>query len=98
MEWSSYIDEIKEKETELHTLKKEYREKETELLLNTDFKGIYGANNDKIRNNHIKKELSDEYDAIKRLEFNINEIKRTIDYIKQLVITKRVTMECECCK
>jgi hypothetical protein len=51
----------------------------------TDFKELYGANNQKVRDNHVKSELSDMVSQIKDLEFGIDWIKRYIPLVKSVV-------------
>ena len=92
-EWSKLVTELSEKEIALYKWKECYQIKSDEIIANVDFKKIYGANNQKIRDNHVKKELQTWNDTIKDLEFSINYIGRRIVYLKELIRTKRVLME-----
>ena len=92
-EWNELINELSEKEVELRQLKEDYAEESEEIIGNTDFKGLYGRNNDGIRKMHIKQELHDEYVEIKSLEFSISYIERRISYLRELIRFKRVVME-----
>ena len=49
MEWEKLVDELHEDERKYLALKRYYEDRETSILVSTDFKKIYGANNDKIR-------------------------------------------------
>lgn len=84
-EWEELVNELSEKEINLLNLEEQYAEQEQKILTNTDFKEIYGANNDKIRKNHIKKELKPLDDAKNDLEISTKYIKRRMDYIKNLM-------------
>ena len=84
-EWEKLVNELSEKELAYLEWKEIYRIKEEEILNNTDFKALYGANNDKVRRNHVKNALM-EYDrTIQDLELSIDWIKRRISFIKGLV-------------
>ena len=84
-EWELLVNELSEKEIDLLNLNEQYAEQEQEILTNTDFKKIYGANNDKIRKNHLKKELKPLEDAKNDLDISTKYIKRRMDYIKNLM-------------
>ena len=88
-EWEKYIRELSEKEIDLINLKETYAEQEQEILSNTDFKELYGANNDKVRKNHIKKELKSLEDAKNDLNVSIDYLKRRIDFIKSIMAMQR---------
>ena len=92
-EWEDLVDELSEKEIALYQWKECYQIKADEIISNTDFKALYGANNQKVRDNHVKEELRDWYDNIKDLEFSIDYIARRISFLKELIRTKRVLME-----
>ena len=92
-EWDQAIKELSEKEVELINLKEIYAEKEQEILLNTDFKELYGANNDKIRKNHVKKTLQAMTDAKNDLGVSIDYLKRRIDFIKNLMRMQGILIE-----
>lgn len=92
-EWEKYIRELSEKEIDLINLKETYAEQEQEILSNTDFKELYGANNDKVRKNHIKKELKSLEDAKNDLIVSIDYLKRRIDFIKSIMAMQRTLIE-----
>ena len=94
-EWETLVDELSEKEVALYQWKTVYQIKADEIISNTDFKALYGANNQKVRDNHIRNELSDWYENIKDLEFSIDYITRRISYLRELIRCKRVIMEAE---
>ena len=91
-EWETLVDELSEKEIALYQWKECYQIKADEIIGNTDFKALYEANNQKVRDNHVKTELSDWHDTIKELEFSIDWIGRRISFLRELVKTKRVLM------
>ena len=92
-EWESAIIELSEKEVDLINLKELYSEQEQEILSNTDFKELYGANNDKVRKNHIKKELKSLEDAKNDLIVSIDYLKRRIDFIKNIMAMQRTLID-----
>ena len=91
--WENLIEELSNKEIALYKWKEIYEIKANEIIEHTDFKELYGANNQKVRDNHVRNELSDWYDNIKDLEFSINYLSRRIGYLKELIRTKRSLME-----
>ena len=93
MEWSSLVTELSGKEIDLFKCKNEYQVLSDKIIQDTDFKALYGANNQKVRDNHVKGELSDLYDEIKSLEFSIDYLTRRIMFLKELIRTKRTLME-----
>ena len=92
-EWEDLVDELSEKEIALYEWKSVYQIKADEIGAVTDFKKLYGANNQKVRDNHVKTELSDWYNTIKELEFSIDWIGRRISFLRELIRTKRALME-----
>lgn len=92
-EWSKLITELSEKEIALYKWKEIYSIKSLEIENTTDFKTIYSKNNDKIRKEHIKNELSDWHANIKELEFSIDWISHRISFLKQLIHTKTILLE-----
>ena len=92
-EWSRLVTELSEKEVALYKWKECYQVKSDEIMASVDFKKEYGANNQKIRDSHVKKELQTWHDTIKDLEFSINYLGRRIVYLKELIKTKRVLLE-----
>ena len=92
-QWDEYIEELSNKEIALYEWKSIYEVKANEIIEHTDFKELYGANNQKVRDNHVRNELSDWYDTIKELEFSIAYIERRISFLRELVKCKRVLLE-----
>ena len=92
-EWDSLVNELSAKEIALYQWKEIYNVKADEIIASVDFKALYGANNQKVRDNHVKQELSDWYDNIKSLEFSIEWIGRRISYLRHLVEWKTRLME-----
>ena len=92
-ELNSLIEEITDKEIALYQWKELYEIKSEEIIKHTDFKALYGANNQKVRDNHIKTELQDWHDNIKDLEFSIDWISRRISYLKHLIRYQTSIME-----
>lgn len=92
-EWETLTNELSQKEIALLQWKQIYEIKSNEIIEHTDFKELYGANNQKVRENHIRNELSDWYDIIRDLEFSINYITRRINFLRELVKCKRVLLE-----
>lgn len=86
--WDNLIERIPEKELELYHLKQIRDAKEQEIISTTDFKGLYGANNEKVRKNHLKKALSSTYEEIKTLTLEIETDKRTLDFLKAIIKVK----------
>lgn len=78
--WQELCNNLKENEEKLCNIKDKYKEQENEILLNTDFKSIYGQNNEKIRNQHIKKELENLYKEKQKLTLQIETDKRALDW------------------
>jgi len=58
-EWSMLITELCDKEVDLFKCKNEYQILSDKIIQDTDFKALYGANNQKVRDNHVKGELKD---------------------------------------
>lgn len=92
-QWDELIEELSEKEIALFQWKQVYEIKANEIIEHTDFKELYGANNQKVRDNHVRNELSDWYDTIKELEFSIAYIERRISFLRELVKCKRVLLD-----
>ena len=92
-EWENLISELSNKEVMLYHRKTDYQRKSDEIIAETNFKELYGANNQKVRDNHVKTVLSKDYETIKALEFSIDWINRRISFLRELVKTKRVLME-----
>ena len=92
-EWEELVNELSEKEVALFKWKEVYEIRAMEIENNTDFKELYGKNNEKVRREHIKNELADWHYIIKDLEFSISYISRRISFLRELVKCKRVIME-----
>ena len=72
-------------EVEYLNIRREYDKREFEIITTFDFKGEYGKDNEKIRNGHIKKVLSDLLLKKDALSLEIDSLKREIRY-QELVI------------
>lgn len=92
-EWEELVNELSEKEIALFKWKEVYEIRAMEIENNTDFKELYGKNNEKVRREHIKNELADWYYIIKDLEFSIGWITRRISFLRELVKCKRTLIE-----
>ena len=92
-EWENLISELSNKEVMLYHKKTAYPVRSDEIIAETNFKELYGANNQKVRDNHVKTVLAKDYETIKALEFSIDWIGRRISFLRELVRTKRVLME-----
>lgn len=93
VEWSSLVNELSTIEVDLFNKKEEYQGLSEEIISSTDFKALYGKNNESVRKQHCREELSEQYDEIKKLEFNIDYCKRRISFLKSLIHVKTVSME-----
>lgn len=92
-EWSRLITELCDRERDLYKVKEEYNALSEKIIAETDFKALYGKNNESVRKQHVKSELSDMYEIIKAHEFGIDYCKRRISYLKSLIRVKSVIME-----
>ena len=92
-EWEELVNELSEKEIALFKWKEVYEIRAMEIENNTDFKELYGKNNEKVRREHIKNELADWHYIIKDLEFSIAWITRRISFLRELVKCKRTLIE-----
>ena len=70
-----------------------YQVMSDKIIAETNFKELYGKNNESVRKNHVKHELSDIVSELKTLEFSIDYIKRRISFLKQLIHIKTVLLE-----
>lgn len=93
LEWGKLITELSDKEMSLYHLKEKYNALSEEIIQSTDFKELYGKNNESIRKNHVKNELSDIFDELKTLKFSIDYCKRRLNYLKGLVTVKTALLE-----
>ena len=80
--WARLINELKDDEAKLLTLKKYYELRESHIINKTNFKKLYGANNDKVRKAHVKKELENTVEQKEQLELKIEDRKRKISFLK----------------
>jgi len=87
--WEGLVRELSDKEVELYKLKEAYLIAESNIVNETDFKALYGANNQKVRDNHVKAELSDMVSTMKALEFGINWIRSYIPLLKEVIRVKQ---------
>ena len=92
-EWETTINHLQIKEIEYYLLKERLFDREQEIIDNTDFKELYGKNNNDVRKKHLKKELGLLYNELKMLELCIDNDKRRITYLKELLRTKRAIKE-----
>ena len=88
MKWEDLVNELSDKEVELYRLKEAYLIAEADIVNNTNFKELYGANNQKVRDNHVKNELSDMVSDMKALEFGIAWIRSYIPLLKEVIRVK----------
>lgn len=95
IEYNHLIYELSQKEIALFHKKEEYQVASDKIIEETDFKELYGKNNQDIRKQHVKKELKNEYAEIKDLEFSIDFLKRRITFLKYLVRAKTATIGVE---
>ena len=95
IEWEKLVDELHEDERKYLALKRYYDDRETSVLVSTDFKKIYGANNDKIRKHHIQKKLKNTINDKDNLKLKIDDCQRRIDFLKACVALKIELMRLE---
>ena len=88
-EWEDLVMELSDKEVELYNLKEAYLIAEQKIINETDFKELYGKNNEKVRTNHVKSELADMVSEMKTLEFGINWIRSYIPLLREVVRCKQ---------
>ena len=88
-EWEDLVMELSDKEVELYNLKEAYLIAESKIVNEVDFKALYGANNQKVRDNHVRNELSDMVSDMKGLEFGINWIRSYIPLLKEVIRVKQ---------
>ena len=87
-EWETNLTELTEKERSLDTMKEEYENLSEEIIQSTDFQKLYGKNNDKVRKSHVRRELSEMYDLMKKFEYEVEYLKRRISFLKAMVYVK----------
>ena len=81
--------ELSENEMDLYKLKEAYLIAERDIIANTNFKELYGANNEKVRSNHVKNELADMVEKKASLQFRIDFIKQYIPLLREVVRCKQ---------
>ena len=91
--YEELVFELSSKEIKYFSKKESYNRLSSEIINGTDFKALYGKNNEKVRKEHVKGELSDLYSELKGLEFSIEWIKYYLPFLKEVIRTKRVLME-----
>ena len=94
LEWEKAIDEIYNKSQELFDLKASYSQLEQKIIEETDFKELYGRNNETVRKNHVKNELKDLVDRKHDLELRIDYLKRRCEFIRSIMSIQRALMDC----
>ncbi|WP_406532481.1 hypothetical protein [Methanobrevibacter sp.] len=87
-EWEDLLHELDNNEKALYEWRTLYNAKSEEIIANTNFTEIYGKNNEKVRKEHVKKELIDWYNTIKELEFSIDNAHRRISFLKAMTYLK----------
>lgn len=92
-EWTNLITELSFKEIQFHNLKEKIFTKEQDIIKNTNFNDLYGANNKDVRKAHLDKEMAEDYEEKLDLEWRMDYVKRRISFLKQLIHTKTVLME-----
>lgn len=95
--YEDLIVELSRKETEYMRLKEQYNQKEFEIVYMSDinFKELYGSTSEKVRKQHANIVLKKLKTEINNLELSIDWLKRYISFLRELIRTKRVLMECE---
>ena len=80
--------ELSDKEIELYMLKEQYLQRESEIVQTTNFKELYGANNQKVRDQHVKETLSDMVQSKVELQFTIDFIRNYIPLLREVLRSK----------
>lgn len=93
IEWNELITELSNNEVALYEWKHVYNVRASAIEEETDFKSLYGKNNEKIRKEHVREELKDWYAIIKELEFSIDYAHRRISFLRELIKVRRARME-----
>ncbi len=88
MKWEDLVGELSDKEVELYRLKEAYLIAEQKIINETDFKALFGKNNEKVRSNYVKSELADMVSEMKSLELSINWIKHYIPLLREVIRCK----------
>ena len=92
-EYECLVNELSSKEVEYFTRKESYNRLSSEIIESTDFKALYGKNNEKVRKEHVKGELAVEFKELKALEFSVDWIRNYIIFLREVIRTKRTIME-----
>lgn len=92
-QWEIYINELSDKEKELLNVKKSYSQLEQNIIENTDFKALYGKNNEKIKTAHVESELQDLVVKKQDLELRKKYLKRKIIYLQELIRMQRSLLD-----
>ena len=87
--YEDLVIQLHEHEYDYYNLKEMYLQREHEIIETTDFKEIYGKNNEKIRNTHVKGVLSELVHEMKTTELNINFMKNYIPLLREVIHYKR---------
>lgn len=75
------VKELKEETLTLLQMEADWRVESNEIILNTDFKGLYKKDNEQIRNAHIQEELTHEYNDLQLQKMSVNYLKMDISQI-----------------
>ena len=94
--WETLINKVSMQEIDLYQLKEEIFNEEQDIIKNTDFKKLYGANNKDVRKEHLDKSMNEQYDLRKALEINIDANKRRIYLYAEKVKCLREFMKYDC--
>jgi hypothetical protein len=86
--WEDLVHELSDKEVELYKLKEAYLIAESKIINETDFKSLYGANNQKVRDNHVKSELADMVERKASLQLGIEFIRNYIPLLREVIRSK----------
>ena len=87
-EYEDLVLELSDKEVKLYNLKEAYLIAEADIVNHTNFKELYGANNQKVRDKHVKSELADMVAEMKKLEWGMNFIKNYIPLLREVLRVK----------
>ena len=87
--YEDMIVELSDKEVELYSLKEAYLIAERKIIEETNFKELYGANNQKVRDQHVKAELQDLVDKKASLQFSIDFIRNYIPLLREVLRCKQ---------
>ena len=74
--YAKTIEQINQIETDYLNIRREYDKREFEIICNFDFRAEYGKDNEKIRKQHIRNELSIIADRKDKLKMEIDKLQR----------------------